>query len=117
MRKTVFLLDQPRNADVQIRLVAGTEAAGSVLYTRYMAPVAPFATVQDEVSMAELTLRWQGRGSGPLIIDADYVSELEAVFGEEAATRCRLPAAVHFPAVLEVTAGAWRSCPLKGLRR
>ena len=34
--------------------------------------------------MAELKLRWQGRGSGPLIVEADYVSELEAIFGEEA---------------------------------
>ena len=115
MRKTVFLLDQPRNADVQIRLVAGKEAAGSVLYTRYLAPVAPFATVQDEVSMAELMLRWQGRGSGPLIIDADYVSELEAVFGEEAADSVQTASGSALPAVLEVTAGALAIVPFEGL--
>ena len=115
MRKTVFLLDQPRNADVQIRLVAGNEPAGSVLYTRYLAPVAPFATVQDEVSMAELTLRWQGRGSGPLIIDADYVSELEAVFGEEAADSVQTASGSALPAVLEVTAGALGIVPFEGL--
>ncbi|MDE0462012.1 MAG: hypothetical protein OXH93_06380, partial [Caldilineaceae bacterium] len=115
MRKTVFLLDQPRNADVQIRLVAGNEPAGSVLYTRYLAPVAPFATVQDEVSMAELTLRWQGRGSGPLIIDADYVSELEAVFGEEAADSVQTASGSSLPAVLEVTAGALGIVPFEGL--
>lgn len=95
--KTVFLLDQPRNADVQIRLVAGTGEAGTVLYTRYLAAVAPFATVQDDVSMAELTLRWQGRGSGPLIIDADYVSELEAISGKRRPAPCRRPAAASFP--------------------
>ena len=115
MRKTVFLLDQPRNADVQIRLVAGSEPAGSVLYTRYLAPVAPFATVQDEVSMAELTLRWQGRGSGPLIIDADYVSELEAVFGEEAADSVQTASGSALPAVLEVTAGGLGIVPFEGL--
>ncbi len=115
IRKTVFLLDQPRNADVQIRLVAGTEAAGSVLYTRYLAPVAPFATVQDEVSMAELTLRWQGRGSGPLIIDADYVSELEAIFGEEAAETVQTASGSALPAVLEVSAGALGLVPFEGL--
>ena len=115
MRKTVFLLDQPRNADVQIRLVAGNEPAGSVLYTRYLAPVAPFATVQDEVSMAELTLRWQGRGSGPLIIDSDYVSELEAVFGEEAADSVQTASGSALPAVLEVTAGALGIVPFEGL--
>ena len=115
MRKTVLLLDQPRNADVQIRLVAGNEPAGSVLYTRYLAPVAPFATVQDEVSMAELTLRWQGRGSGPLIIDSDYVSELEAVFGEEAADSVQTASGSALPAVLEVTAGALGIVPFEGL--
>ncbi len=115
VRKTVFLLDQPRNADVQIRLVAGAEALGSVLYTRYLAPVAPFATVQDEVSMAELTLRWQGRGSGPLIIDADYVSELEAVFGEEAADSVQTASGNALPAVLEATAGALGLVPFEGL--
>ena len=115
MRKTVFLLDQPRNADVQIRLVAGSEPAGSVLYTRYLAPVAPFATVQDEVSMAELTLRWQGRGSGPLIIDSDYVSELEAVFGEEAADSVQTASGSALPAVLEVTAGGLGIVPFEGL--
>ena len=115
IRKTVFLLDQPRNADVQIRLAAGAEAAGSVLYTRYLAPVAPFATIQDEVSMAELTLRWQGRGSGPLIIDADYVSELEAVFGEEAADSVQTASGSALPAVLEATAGALGLVPFEGL--
>ena len=103
-RKTVMLLDQPRNADVQIRLAAGTENAESVLYTRFLAPVAPFATVPDDVSMAELTLRWQGRGSGPLIIDADYVSELEAIFGEEAADSVQTASGSALPAVLEVSA-------------
>ena len=114
-RKTVFLLDHPRNAEVQVRLVSGTEGAGSVLYTRYLAPVAPFATVEDEVSMAELTLRWQGRGSGPLIIDAEYVSELEAIFGEEAADSVQTASGSALPAMLEVTAGALAIVPFEGL--
>ena len=115
VRKTVMLLDQPRNADVQIRLTAGTENAGSVLYTRFLAPVAPFATVPDDVSMAELTLRWQGRGSGPLIIDADYVSELEAIFGEEAADSVQTASGSALPAVLEVSAGALAIVPFENL--
>ncbi len=114
-RKTVFLLDQPRNADVQIRLVSGTEGAGSVLYTRYLAPVAPFATVEDEVSMAELTLRWQGRGSGPLLVDADYVSELEAIFGEEAADTVQTASGSVLPAVLEASTGTLAIVPFEGL--
>ncbi|MDE0633215.1 MAG: CapA family protein [Caldilineaceae bacterium] len=114
-RKTVFLLDQPRNADVQIRLVAGTGEAGSVLYTRYLVAVAPFATVQDDVSMAELTLRWQGRGSGPLIVDADYVSELEAIFGEEAVGTVQTAGGSVLPAVLEASTGALAIVPFEGL--
>ena len=106
IRKRVMLLDQPRNADVRVGLAAGTGEAGSVLYTRFLAPVAPFATVPDDVSMAELTLRWQGRGSGPLIVDADYVSELEAIFGEEAADSVQTASGSALAAVLEVVAGA-----------
>ena len=113
--KTVFLLDQPRNADVQIRLVAGTGQAGTVLYTRYLVAVAPFATVQDDVSMAELTLRWQGRGSGPLIVDADYVSELEAIFGEEAAGTVQTASGSVLSAQLEAAPGALAIVPFEGL--
>ena len=115
VRKTVMLLDQPRNADVQIGLAAGTGEAGSVLYTRFLAPVAPFATVPDDVSMAELTLRWQGRGSGPLIVDADYVSELEAIFGEEAADSVQTASGSALPAVLEVIAGALAIVPFENV--
>ena len=115
VRKTVMLLDQPRNADVQIGLAAGTGEAGSVLYTRFLAPVAPFATIPDDVSMAELTLRWQGRGSGPLIVDADYVSELEAIFGEEAADSVQTASGSALPAVLEVFAGALAIVPFEDL--
>ena len=114
-RKTVFLLDQPRNADAQIRLAAGSEASGSVLYTRYLAPVAAFATVPDEISMAELTLRWQGRGGGPLVVDAEYVSELEAVFGVDAANSVQTASGSALPAVLEVTPGSVGLVPFEGL--
>ncbi len=114
-RKTVFLLDQPRNADTQIRLAAGSEASGSVLYTRYLAPVAAFATAPDEISMAELTLRWQGRGGGPLVVDAEYVSELEAVFGVEAADAVQTASGSALPAVLEVTPGSVGLVPFEAL--
>ena len=115
MRKTVILLDQPRNADAQIRLAAGSEASGSVLYTRYLAPVAAFATAPDEISMAELTLRWQGRGGGPLVVDAEYVSELEAVFGVEAADAVQTASGSALPAVLEVTPGSVGLVPFEAL--
>ncbi len=113
IRKRVMLLDQPRNADVRVGLAAGTGEAGSVLYTRFLAPVAPFATVPDDVSMAELTLRWQGRGSGPLIVDADYVSELEAIFGEEAADSVQTASGSALAAVVEVVAGALAIVPFE----
>ena len=115
VRKTVYLLDQPRNADVQIRLAPGTEQAGGALYTRFLAPVAPFATVEDDVSMAELKLRWQGRGSGPLIVEADYVSELEAIFGEEADDSVQTASSSSLPAVLEASSGALAIVPFENL--
>ena len=114
-RKTVYLLDQPRNADVQIRLAAGTERAEGVLFTRFLAPVAPFATVEDDVSMAALKLRWQGRGSGPLIIDADYVSELEAIFGEEASDSVQTASSSSLPAMLEASNDALAIVPFENL--
>ena len=115
VRKTVYLLDQPRNADVQIRLAPGTEQAEGALYTRFLAPVAPFATVEDDVSMAELKLRWQGRGSGPLIVEADYVSELEAIFGEEADDSVQTASSSSLPAVLEASSGALAIVPFENL--
>ena len=115
VRKTVYLLDQPRNADVQIRLAPGAEQAEGVLYTRYMAPVAPFATVEDDVSIAELRLRWQGRGGGPLIVEADYVSELEVVFGEEADPSVHFASSSSLPALLEATDGAIAIVPFENL--
>lgn len=114
-RKTVYLLDQPRNADVQIRLAAATEQARNVLYTRYLAAVVPFATLEDGVSMAELLMRWQGRGGGPLVVDADYVSELEAIFGGEAAEAVQTASGSALPAVLEVSEGAIGIVPFEGL--
>ena len=115
VRKTVYLLDQPRNADVQIRLAPGAEQAEGVLYTRYMAPVAPFATVEDDVSIAELRLRWQGRGGGPLIVEVDYVSELEVVFGEEADPSVHFASSSSLPALLEATDGAIAIVPFENL--
>ena len=115
VRKTVYLLDQPRNADVQIRLAPGTEQAEGALYTRFLAPVAPFATVEDDVSMAELKLRWQGRGSGPLIVEADYVSELEAIFGEEADDSVQTASSSSLPAVLEASSSALAIVPFENL--
>ena len=115
VRKTVYLLDQPRNADVQIQLAAGTEQAKGVLYTRFMAAVAPFSTVQDDVSIAELRLRWQGRGGGPLIVEADYISELEVVFGEEADDSVHFASSSSLPALLEATAGAIAIVPFENL--
>ena len=115
VRNEVYLLDQPRNADVQIRLAPGTEQAEGVLYTRFLAPVAPFATVEDDVSIAELRLRWQGRGSGPLIVEADYVSELEAIFGEEADESVQAASSSSLPAVLGASRGAIAIVPFENL--
>ncbi len=115
VRKRVYLIDRPRNADAQIRMAAGTGQTEGVLYRRFLAPVVPFATVQDDVSLEELKLRWQGNGSGPLIVDADYTLELEVIFGEEAAMSVLSVSSASLPSSLEASANAIAIVPFAGL--
>ena len=61
----LIVLDQPENARVQLKL---TEAdANSVrVIERYFAVVTPFATVVDDISLAEVEARWRNQGAAPL---------------------------------------------------
>lgn len=79
--KQVLLLDRGSEADVTLRLMSRKEAGDGAVYTRFYAPVAAFATVTDDVSLAELAERWQGGGDGPLVIARDYETELGALLG------------------------------------
>lgn len=55
-------LSQTDSADQATTLitVAGNASSAPWIAERYFAPVVPFNTVQDDISLAELTERWQG---------------------------------------------------------
>lgn len=76
----LIVLDQAKNAAVQIK-VAPLASNSIHLVERYYAAVVPFATVQDEISLAELKARWQGQGAGPLFVTADAAGMLADRFG------------------------------------
>ena len=80
--KRVLLLDRLNRAAVTIGLTPLSQTPDTAIYTRFYAPVAPFATVEDGISRQELAARWQGSGAGPLIISDDAVAELTALFGQ-----------------------------------
>ncbi len=53
---------------------------GEKLAERVYAVVAPFATVRDEISLAELRARWPGGGDGPLFVSEDAALALGPIF-------------------------------------
>ncbi len=79
----VQLLDQTENAQVVIE--AGSWGDGEVsLAQRFFAVVAPFATVPDDITMAELQLRWQGLSeAGPLLASSATLEMLTPVLGSD----------------------------------
>lgn len=115
VRKTVYLLDRLDDADVQIRLAAHDGQTDGVLYTRFLAPVVPFATVQDDIALDELALRWQGQGGGPLLVDADALLELETIFGAGPAATVQAAGNASLAHALEEQPGAVGIVPFDGL--
>lgn len=77
----VQLLDQTDNAQVVIE--AGSWGDGEVsLAQRFFAVVAPFATVQDDITLEELQLRWRGQSEdGPLLASSATLEMLTPVLG------------------------------------
>lgn len=81
----VRLLDQVDNA--QVVIAAGSWGDGEVsLAQRFFAVVAPFSTLQDDISLEELQLRWQGLSDGaPLLASSATLELLTPVLGEAVA--------------------------------
>jgi hypothetical protein len=77
--RPVAVVEQTEGSDLQAG-VAPIGAPGETLAERYYAVVAPFATVPDDISLAEIRARWQGRGSAPLYVTEDSAF-LRAVLG------------------------------------
>ncbi len=66
--------------DANARLTGGAAGEPGVsLYERYWAAVVPFDTVQDDITLDELTARWGG--SAPVLTTEAGVSQLPNVFG------------------------------------
>jgi len=76
----LIVLDQPDLARAQITYGRLDEQAAPII-ERYYAVVAPFATVQDDVSLNELQQRWQGFNSTPLFLTPEAASLLQPLWG------------------------------------
>lgn len=76
------MLEQSQLAAVQIRVMPYGAASHPVAY-RVFAVVAPFATIRDDVSIAEVAQRWQG--NEPLLVEESAAPLLRALWGAEAA--------------------------------
>ena len=74
-------MNDPDAADLKIELKPMRMAEGQVLAQQFYAVVAPFATVRDDISLAELQARWMGDG-GPLLVSDDAASALTTIFGD-----------------------------------
>ena len=78
------VLDQTRNAAVQVALRPLARAQAPVA-ERIFAVVAPFATVRDDVSFAELQQRWrEPSAGGPLFVHEQAAPLLSAILGKTA---------------------------------
>jgi len=76
----VRVLDQPANADTLIQFVPW-QFAQFPLAQRVFAVVVPFASVTDTITLEDLTLRWQGRHEGDVLITHADTAMLSAVMG------------------------------------
>jgi hypothetical protein len=78
----LVVVDQPENAGAEIRL--GTQSTpGQALVERYLAVVAPFDTVTDDIALADVQARWQG--SAPIFASEEAARLLSLVWGAGAA--------------------------------
>ncbi|MCB0046057.1 MAG: CapA family protein [Caldilineaceae bacterium] len=77
------VVDDPVQANTVITMGPPREARYPLL-TRTFAPVVPFATVIDAVTLDEINARWTGGGSGALIITPEAAAFLPAVLGDRA---------------------------------
>lgn len=72
-------------ANVRISL-APLAAVAQPMAERFYAVVVPFATVMDDVALAEVQARWQGQGGGPLYATQGAAEDLPVILGARALT-------------------------------
>ncbi|MEZ4861068.1 MAG: CapA family protein [Caldilineaceae bacterium] len=79
----LIVLDQLENAHARV-LVSQPGQGDGMLFERFYAVVAPFATVTDDIPLTELQQRWQGFGHGSLMITPDAAAMLRGPWGAPA---------------------------------
>ena len=80
-RARLEVLDQAELARTRIDLLPYA-AVAHPLVTRVLAAVAPFATIADDVTQADLAARWQDpTAAGPLVVSEEAALLLPALFG------------------------------------
>jgi hypothetical protein len=79
--RSVTFLDRAANANLIVEFAPHSTAPANVILEHFFAPVVPFATVNDETSMAQLGARWRGEEDGGLIVPLEHLAELTAIFG------------------------------------
>ena len=77
------LVASPSDATLRVDL-AGADDAGEALETRYFAAVVPFDTIQDNITLEELTARWDG--SAPVYVSPATLDWLPAILGQPGAS-------------------------------
>jgi hypothetical protein len=78
--RLLTVLEQPVEGATMIK-VGGAGANSVPIMERYFAAVVPFATLQDDITLAELQMRWQGAGAGVLVVASDVANLLSARWG------------------------------------
>ncbi len=78
--QSVRCVDDPEGANVRLAWLPLSQMAGEEVIERFYAVVAPFATVQDDVSLTTLQAFWIGEG-GPLIVAEEAAEPLSVIFG------------------------------------
>lgn len=81
--KAVYLLDRPQLADALITMRPLAEAGDNALVSHFYAPVVPFATVTDAITLEDLSARWRGAGVDTLIVPREERFALTALFGSQ----------------------------------
>ncbi len=107
----VMCVEEKANARMILGLAPLSMTSGPVLAQRFYAVVAPFATLRDDVSMAELQARWIGQGQ-PLLVDKTAAAPLSVIFGTMPAHTI---AVSDMNAALATTDGAWGIIPFEQL--
>jgi poly-gamma-glutamate synthesis protein (capsule biosynthesis protein) len=77
------VVDSPAEAGNVIDMAHPRDARHPLL-TRTFAPVVPFATLQDDISLEEITARWTGASADPLFVTPEGAVFLPTVLGERA---------------------------------